>query len=341
MSIFIAILSLGLLVALHEMGHFFAARLSGMKILRFSVGFFHPIASWTSKKTGTIYQLGAVPLGGFVQIKGMNPFEEGAYEDPASYQTKSAWRRASVLFAGPLANLVVAWAVLFGLYMAGNPEPVNESRVGYTVPGEPAAQAGILSGDQVLSLNGKPLATWQDLATALHAHPDKEVTLDIQRGEERILFKVTPANKNGIGLIGIGQATRMVYLPPHIAMVAAGIKCYQVIAINVSALASLASGAASDVQPVGPVGIVKMAATTLDSGFRQFLALVAFLSIMLFAFNLLPIPALDGGRAVFLLIEVLTGRAISPRIDVTVNAIGFLLLIGLLAFMSVKELFLG
>ena len=339
MSTLVSILAVGLLIALHEMGHFIAARRMGMKVLRFSVGLLHSIASWTSKKSGVVYQIGVIPFGGFVQIKGMNPFEEGAYDDPESYQTKPAWRRVLVLVAGPFANLLIAWAILFGLYMGGHPEPLNEPRVGFTVPGEPAEKAGILRDDLVLKLNNEPLSTWSDLASKLHGSPDKAVTLEIERENKNLTIEVVPANKNGIGLIGIGQATKIVYLPPHIAAAAAGIKCYQVVAGNLTALAGLVSGQAGDMQPVGPVGIVKMAATTLDTGFREFLALVALLSLMLFLFNLLPLPALDGGRGVFLLFEIITRRRVSPRVDVIVNATGFLLLISLILMMSVRELF--
>ncbi|MCP4605507.1 MAG: site-2 protease family protein [Proteobacteria bacterium] len=339
MSLLISILAVGLLIALHEGGHFFAARQVGMTVIKYSIGFFRSALSWTSKKTGTIYQIGILPFGGFVQIKGMNPFEEGAFEDHASYQMKSVWRRGLVIVAGPLANLLTAWVLLFGLYMAGHPEYVDEPRVGFTVPGGPAEKTGIRADDLVLTFNEEPLKTWVDLASRLHAHPDQEVTLEIRRGDENLEVKVVPKNKNGIGLIGIGQATQTVSLPLHIAAAAAVVKCAQIVDGIISAIGSILGGSGGAVQTVGPVGIVKMAATTLDVGVRQFLALVAYLSIMLALFNLLPLPALDGGRTVFLLYELVTRRRVSPKVDAMVSTVGFLLLVGLLLLMTVKEVF--
>ncbi len=341
MSIFISILAVGLLIALHEAGHFLAARRVGMTVLKYSIGFFNSLVSWKSEKSGTVYQIGMVPLGGFVQIKGMNPFEEGAYDDASSYQTKSTFSRAKVLLAGPFANLGIAWIILFFLYMGGHPEYVDEPRVGSTVPGAPAEKAGIKPGDHVVTLNGEVLNTWGDLASRLHKHPDNEVTLEIQRNDDPIQVKVTPENKNGIGLIGIRQPEKMVYLAPHTAALAAAIRCAQVIGGTFSSLASLVGGDAKNVQPVGPVGIVKMAASSLNTGISEFFALVAYLSIMLFIFNLLPFPGLDGGRGVFLLYESVSRRRVSPKVDAVVNAIGFVLLVGLLVLITFKEIFLS
>lgn len=340
MSFIISILAVGLLIALHEAGHFVAARRVGMRVLRYSVGFFHALISWTSKKTGIVYQVGVLPFGGFVQIKGMNPFEEGAYEDPESYQLKAPWRRAAVLLAGPTANLLVAWFLLFLLYLVGHPQYVDEPRVGMVVPDGPADKAGIKVGDRVRTLEGKELATWTDLASGLHNHPGQPVKLEIERNSEQLEIAVTPENKNGVGLIGIGQPQEKVTAPPHIAALQAALKCFEIVSGTIAALGNAISGSGSQVQTVGPVGIVKMAASTLNVGLGAFLALVAYLSLMLFMFNLLPLPALDGGRGILLLYEWISRRRVSPKVDAIVNSIGFLLLIGLLVAMTFKEVFL-
>ena len=115
MSWIVIIIALGILIALHELGHYGLARLLGMKVMKYSIGFFKPIFSWTSAKSDITYQIGAIPLGGFVQIKGMNPFEEGAFEAPDSYQMQSTWKRGLVIIAGPVANLLIAWVILFTL----------------------------------------------------------------------------------------------------------------------------------------------------------------------------------------------------------------------------------
>jgi regulator of sigma E protease len=337
----IAILAIGILIALHELGHFWAARVMGMKVERFSVGFLFPILKWTSKRTGIVYQIGALPLGGFVQIKGMNPFEDGAFEDPASYQLKSAWRRAFVILAGPATNFLIAFALYFGLGMAGLPEDTDESGVGAVVAGDRADEAGLRPGDAILEVDGERTATWDDLVSRLEASPEREVTLLVRRGDADLTIAVKPRDVNGLGKVGIFPPTRLVHLPPLTAARASLGKCVELISGTFEGLAGLISGASADVSPVGPVGIVRMAAAALSTGLNQFLSLMAYLSVMLFMFNLFPLPALDGGRGIFLLYEAVTRRRVNKKVDAVVNTVGFFLLIGLLLLITAKELFFG
>jgi regulator of sigma E protease len=341
MNLLIAIFAVGLLIALHEAGHFALARSTGMKVLKYSIGFFVPLLSWRSAKSGTVYQVGALPLGGFVQVKGMNPFEEGAFEDPESYQNKTTWRRILVIVAGPLANLLIAWLLFFCLYMVGQPEHINEPLIGRVVEDNPAAMAGIQAGDRILAINGEQVTTWTDLAKQINAHPGDEVTLLIARGPANFSLTVTPKDRDGIGLIGIGQATKNITLEPGAAFVAAGAKCAALVSGTVNAIGSLLGGGGQNMQAVGPVGIIRMAAATLESGVREFLALVAYLSVMFFLFNLLPVPALDGGRLLFLLYEAVSRRRVNPKFDVVINTIGLIVLLGLFLVITVKELFIG
>lgn len=342
MNNLVAILGVGLLIALHELGHFTAARKMGMRVLRFSVGFFKTIWSWTSKRSGTIYQIGVVPLGGFVQIAGMNPFDEEAKNDPNAYLNKPIWRRALVLIAGPGANLLIAWLMLFILYATtGNPQHVDQSGVGIVMPESPASKAGLESGDQILSVNGEKVVTWGDLTSRLQKHPDQPIQLEIKREETKFLTTVIPKSVNGVGKIGIGQPLEEVSLPVHTAAVAAALECYQVVEGSLVSIGKLVTNNAGDVQAGGPVEIVRQAAISLDSGIKAFFAFLSYLSLMLFIFNLLPLPALDGGRGVFLLYEAVARRRVPPKVDVWINTAGFFLLIGLLLLLTVRDIFGG
>jgi regulator of sigma E protease len=341
MSWLIAILALGLLIALHELGHFWAARAVGMRVVRYSIGMLHPIAKWTSKKTGITYQLGILPLGGFVQIKGMNPFEEGAFEDEDSYQTKPVWKRMLVVVAGPLANLIIAFLVFFALFAVGAPEPSGEPVIGSVAEGRPADEAGLLAGDRVAEFDGHELESWNELAAALHAHPETEVTLLVEREGERFEVKVTPQLIDGIGLIGIDPEMVRVRLGIGEALLASALKCAVIAGGTVMALASLIGGSAGDVQAVGPVGIVKMAAAKIQSDAGQALDLFGFFSMMLCLFNLLPFPALDGGRGTFLLFEAITRRRVNKKVDAMASTVGFILILGLILVITVKEIFFG
>jgi regulator of sigma E protease len=341
MSIAISIVALGVLVAFHELGHYAAARAVGMRVLRYSIGFFKPVLSWTSKRTGIVYQVGALPLGGFVQIKGMNPFEEGAFEDPDSYQTKAAWKRAVVIGAGPVANFALAFVALAALFSVGNPVEVNESRVGVVARGGPAERAGILTGDAVIEFDGEPISTWDELAGRLNASPGKQVALRIRRNGATRTIEVTPEDKGGVGLIGIGPPTTTVRLPVHQAVAASFEKCVGAVAATVGAFASWLTSEETKMSPVGPVGIVKMAASSLDVGVAHFVAFVAYLSLMLFLFNLFPLPALDGGRCLVLLGETIARRRLNRTVDAYVNTAGFFLVLGLLVVITFKEIVFG
>jgi regulator of sigma E protease len=342
MSLIVAIFGIGVLIALHELGHLWAARAMGMKVVRYSVGFFWPVLKWTSKRSGITWQIGAVPLGGFVQIKGMNPFEDGAFEEPDSYQVKSAWRRAFVILAGPVTNFAVAFLIFFGLFLIGSPEPVDEARLGNVLPDRPAAAAGLKPGDRVVSFDGEELSTWQELVTRLHASPEKRVTLLVERGGERFEVRLTPEDRDGIGLIGIEQPTRRAAgMGPGIAAWAALVKCGLITGGSLQAMAQLVTGSAGNVQAVGPVGIVRMARTAVETGLDRFLDLMGMLSLMLFLFNLLPLPALDGGRGLLILWEGISRRRVAPKVDAVVNTVGFFVLIGLILVISVKEIVFG
>jgi regulator of sigma E protease len=341
MSIAISIIALGFLIAFHELGHYAAARALGMRVLRYSIGFFKPIFSWTSPKTGIAYQVGALPLGGFVQIKGMNPFEDGAFEDADSYQTKAAWKRAVVIAAGPIANFALAFVALWALFVIGGPMEVDEAKVGAVSSGGPAQRAGLETGDRVIEFNGVAISTWLELSGKLHENPGKRVELLVERGGAKRTLAVTPELKDGVGLIGIGQPSTLVRLPVHEAAGAALGQCTSWLSMTFAGFKSWLTEEESAMSPVGPVGIVKMAASSLDVGPAHFVVFVTYLSVMLFLFNLFPLPALAGGRCLVLLGEAITRRRLNRTVDAYVNTAGFFLVLGLIAVITVKEIVFG
>jgi len=341
MSIAISIITLGLLIAFHELGHYAAARAVGMRVLRYSIGFFKPILSWTSKKTGITYQVGALPLGGFVQIKGMNPFEEGAFEHADSYQTQAAWKRAAVIAAGPIANFALAFVALWALFAIGGPMEVDEAKVGAVLRDGPAARAGLEMGDRVVEFDGVAISTWQELSQRLHENPGKRVELLVERGGTERTVAVTPELKNGVGLIGIGQPSTVVRLPVHEAAGAALGQCTGWISMTFAGFKALLTEEESGMSPVGPIGIVKMAASSLDVGVAHYVVFAAYLNVMLFLFNLVPFPALDGGRCLVLLGEAITRRRINRTVDAYVNTAGFFLVLGLIVVITFKEIVFG
>ena len=338
----VIIISLGFLVAFHEFGHYGIARLLGMKVVKYSIGFFKPIFSWTSQKTGTIYQIGALPLGGFVQVKGMNPFEEGAFTDSDSYQMFSPWKRSLVIVAGPIANLLIAWLVVFALKgISGYPEELNEAGVGKLVPEAPAEQVGLETGDRILSINDVKVTTFDDVVEQIGKNGGKKTALLIQRDGRRFPVTITPEDQGGVGKIGVYPPTRTVRVPMGEAARFATLKCIQVLGDTLGALWGMITRTRDDVQASGPPKILKEAKVQFDYGPTYFLSFMSFISLMLFLFNLLPVPALDGGRTVFLLYEVITRKRVNKKFDAMVNTAFFFLLVTLLVIISVKEIFFG
>jgi regulator of sigma E protease len=341
MNFIIVIFSLGVLVALHELGHFWMARALGMKVIKYSIGFFKPVFHWTSKKTGITYQIGSVPLGGFVQIKGMDPFEDGAFEDSDSYQMKSPWKRSLVIVAGPFANLLIAWGILFALLtLSGLPSTVDKSEIGQVIKDRPAFAAGLKAKDKIIAINSQQLNTWSDLADTLHQNPGREVMLLVERDARRFSVNITPEDVNGVGLIGIYPPSENISLTPLKAAMFATTKVKMVLTDSLTGLFGLITGTSRNVKAVGPPGIVKMAKTQLETGATSFLTFMSYISLMLFLFNLLPIPALDGGRSVFLLYEIVSRRRVNKQVDATVNTIFFFLMMAFILFISIKEMFL-
>ncbi len=338
----VSIITLGILIALHEAGHFYAARRVGMTVKRFSVGLLRAIVSWTSKKTGIVYQIGILPLGGFVEIKGMNPFEEDAFTAKDSYQNMSIWRRYVVLLAGPVANLIVALVMFWGISVfLGLSNPADRAELGQIVPGKPAALAGLQQGDRVLTLDGKQLETWTDLTSGLQAKPGLEVELLVQRENKRSAIKVTPADEGGVGKIGVYPPVEYIRVGPLQGVKVSVLKVYQITTNTFTMLAWKISGheKGKNLEAAGPIKIVQMASAALQTGPREFLGVMAYLSVILFLFNLFPIPALDGGRGVFLVYEAITRKKIKPKVEAAVNSVGFFLLIGLLIVISGGEIF--
>lgn len=338
MSVLISILAVGLLVFLHELGHFLAARLSGMQIIRFSLGFGSPLVS-IHGRNGTVFQVGWLPLGGYVQIRGMNPIEKNDAVDKASYSSASLARRFAVAVAGPATNLIFGWMALWLLFSTGRPIPLNEPVVGEVLTDGSAFEAGIRPGDRIQRIDGLAVATWADLVSAIHQRPGLKTRMDILRPEQGALaVDVTPRAKGTIGLIGILPVMREVKVDPIRASWMSAVEAGRLTAGMARGIIGLVRGNQDNTEVLGPVGIIEMAAGELDAGMLRFIGWLAVMSLMLFLFNLLPLPALDGGRLVFLGIEALLRRPLAPRVEAIVHTAGFFLILGLIAVVTVKDI---
>lgn len=354
----LAILGLALLMIVHESGHFFAARAFGMRVTTFSIGFgptFFKIIPkdgyyWFTTALGkvrlrlfrhnaekqgpTIFQVGMIPFFAYVKIDGMNPFEEVDPKDKASYANASLAGRFGTLFAGPFANYLFASVLFFAAFMIGGraflPTDIN------VVEGRPAATAGMKDGDKIVEIAGTPVEDWERMAEIIATHPAQAIPVVVQRGQERVSLMVTTVNEGGRGKIGVaarGPASRAPVSAKE-ALTLAITKPPAVVKDLIIGLGQVLTRKAEG-ELAGPVRIVKEAAKAAESGFSDLLMLLAALSAYLGAFNLLPFPALDGGRLMFLVYEGTTRRRFNPKIEAPIHFIGFLMLMGLMLYVTV------
>ena len=341
--IFYALLLIGLLITVHEFGHFIAARLTGIAVKEFAIGFGPKLFQWKSKKHGTLFMLRAIPAGGYCMFYGDTDDDPQGLtqEDPRSYSNTAVWKRMLSVFCGPLMNFIAAFLVAIlvqGFYGVMPTQPFIQA----VEANSPAALGGIQEGDVFLRVNGQDMqdATPADIVQAFDALADSpSVSLTMLRNGEEVPLSVSPvfneaANRKLMGIIISG----LTKLSPDLILPSAWNTCvYDGTAILDSLGKLVTTGEGFD-QTAGPVGMIQFVAEeTRKGGLETFLSLLALLSINLGLLNLFPIPGLDGSRLVFMLIEGIRKKPISQRIEAYVHITGFALLIGLMLFFTFND----
>lgn len=361
-DILIGIFGLALLMIVHETGHLMAARAFGMRVTTFSIGFgptFFKIEPqdgffWFTtfggkvrlrlrkhdpeKNQPTVYQVAMIPFLAYVQIAGMNPFEDHDPEDKGSYANASLLGRITTIFGGPLANYLFASVFFFISYYAGgkpvNAPPDERDTVIYIIEDRPAANAGLEHGDRIVEVNGTPVDKWSEMSALIKANPAKEIDIVVERESGRQTFKVTPEDKDGKGLIGVELRELRRDVDAKEAAALAMTEPALVVRNLVVGLMQLLSGEV-EAELGGPVMIVKTSARLVNRNVFDWLRLLGMLSAYLGAFNLIPFPALDGGRLVFLGYELATKRRPNARIEAHIHIVGLMMLLGLMAYVTI------
>jgi regulator of sigma E protease len=353
MSIIYFLIILSVLVLVHELGHFFVARYFKIPVEEFGLGF-PPRAKKLFVWKGTLFTLNWLPIGGFVKIFGENPNEEGNHH-PDSFSSKPRGAQALVLVAGVTANFLFAWLLISIGLVAGLPAPaglslpVTDSHTVITtvLKDSPADHAGLKSGDEISDVSRSvlhPHLSPEAIADFITASPDP-LTFEIKRGGESHTVVVTP--QTGIveekSAVGIAMDTiGIVKLPIHKALYE-GLKItgeltYVTAASLFDFIGQAFRGKANLSEVTGPVGLVGMVGDVRTLGFVYLLSFTALISLNLSVINLLPIPALDGGRLLFVIIEAIRRKPISPRIFNMANSIGFALLLLLMAVITFRDI---
>jgi regulator of sigma E protease len=301
---------------------------------RFSLGF-GPVV-WKRRRGDTEWAVSALPLGGYVRIAGMAPGDEIAPDDAAAYGNQPAWRRLLVIVAGPGMNYVAALVLGFVLALSiGFPRIVPGPVIGDRVEGGPAEAAGLRYGDRIAEVDGKPVSTWPELVAEVVRRPGKPMELLVERDGARLTLTATPRDDGGVGRLGVGQAAQLTRASGVAEAAALSVAATNERAVLVLAgLGQVASGR-QKAELRGPLGIAQEMARSARAGAAPFLGMVWFISIVLALFNLLPIPALDGGRLVFLIYEIVTRRRVNEKVENFVHLVGFVALFGLILWVTV------
>jgi regulator of sigma E protease len=335
---------LSVLVVLHEYGHFLLARRNGVRVDDFALGMGPTLLKWTSKRSGTNYRLNLFPIGGYCAMKGEDGktteaeqqriFRTDGKHDDDNFQAKTPWQRLAIVVAGPIANFIVAIVLLFGSNaIFGVADSVPTTKVYQLVPGYPAQHAGLHPGDVITALDGVPMKDGNQLVHTIYAAPGKTLRVTYVRDGRTTDVNITTKILSD----GHGKPQGRLGFSPMPAMRPAGLpeaaraSWFQFSTVFMGTLNVLGqlitnfAGTAGMLQ--GPIGIAQVSAQVADFGWGAYLSLAATLSISLGIFNLLPIPALDGGRGIFILVEMLRGKPVDPEKEALVHVGGFAALI--------------
>jgi regulator of sigma E protease len=334
----IAILGLAVLMIVHEGGHYVAARRYGMRVVRFSIGFGPTLWRHKPKNSPTVYQVALVPFLAYVQIAGMNPYEETDPKDEGSYANASLWARVVTIAAGPLTNYFFASVLIFVGLLIGGREVGDDTSMRVVVEAGAAQTAGVETGDRVLAVNDQGIHNWDELRKAIGSHPGEAVDLTLDRGGQTLHKTVTPGAKGekDEGLIHVRMPTHTERVGVVDAAKASVIEPPLFVYENLREIGRVLTGK-SKLQVSGPVGIVKETARQAKMGLGVLCQGLGMLSAYLGAFNLLPFPALDGGRLLFLGAEAVSRRRPDAKVEARVHAVGLLMLLTLIAFVTYAD----
>ncbi len=345
-SILVFVVMFGILIVVHEFGHFIVAKKQGVKVEKFALGFGPALLK--KKEGDTEYSICAVPLGGYVKLAGDNleEYKGKNYE----YLSKTPFARAKIVFFGPLLNYLLGFLCFCLVFFAGY--PTLTTKVGGLLDGYGAKESGIVAGDKIISVDGKTLNSWDDLQMAIYdKEPGAQVKIDYLRANNllhaNVILKKKEVDdqlgkKRNVGLLGITPDFSQTIKIRHnfFQSVTLGAeKTWMITVITYKAIWRLVSGSLSLRDSVtGPIGIFVITAKAAHTGLASILNLIGLLSVSLAIFNLLPLPALDGGHILLLFIEKIRGRYLSIKVEKVITQAGFMFLIFLVVIVTYNDI---
>lgn len=353
-SIVIFVFTLLILVVIHELGHFIMAKRFGIKVEEFGFGI--PPRIWGKKIGETLYSLNALPFGGFVRLLGEDEVEKKVLENPRSFASQKVWKRILVVVAGVSMNLLLAWIIFYTVIIAQNFKIIYPTAepgvfVGYLEPDFPAQKSGVKLGEKVLAIDGIDVKNFDEPKKIIQQKKGQEVVLTLGDfdGKNKRAVKVIPQKKNEEFLIGVGFSpiTFKQYNSFSEKLFSGVAYSYDLTKLTfvglTNTISDLVAGnfnkASKSVS--GPVGIASVTNEILSSGWQAFLPYLWFvgvISLTLAIFNVLPIPALDGGRLLFLIIEAVIGKKMKAEVERMIHTVGFAILLTLALLITYSDI---
>jgi len=332
------ILVLGGLIFFHELGHFTVARLFGMGVKAFSLGFGPKLAGFTRNRTN--YKLSAIPLGGYVQLAGEQGEEEEDFPDDQLFSNRPAWQRLCVVAAGPLFNFLLAFLIYWVLALSQG-QGIILPTVGGVLPDSPAYSAGFKKDDLILSIDGTPIKSWSEMVETIRDGEGKTLVVAINRDNEKLTLQVTPivnTFKNLFGesvtvpMVGINQGGKIIFKPVEgLGIQIALHQTWAMSKVVIKGFVSIIERLIPMEQIGGPIMLAQMVHQSAQSGLFDLLGIVALISINLAIINLLPIPVLDGGHIVYFVLEIIFRRPVSDKWKAAATRVGVLILLALMS----------
>ena len=344
---------LGVLVFVHELGHYLAARWRGVHVDAFAIGFGRPLLRWTDRR-GTEWRIGWIPLGGYVKLHGQEtpeevpPEQRAAWRPGETFHEKPVGSRAIVVAAGPVANFLLAVLLFAGLFATVG-QPTGGTAINAVVEGSAAARAGLRPGDEILALDGERVLRFEQVQRHIQPRAGQPVELRLLRDGEELRTTVVPDARPGaaegaapVGMLGVqGGATRFERLDPLSAVAAGASHTAAITWMTLEGLGEMITGQRSAKELGGPIRIAEISGEAASLGIVPLVNLMALLSVSLGLLNLFPIPILDGGHLVFYAAEAVRGRPLPPKAQEYGFRAGFALLVTLFLFASWNDVVEG
>ncbi len=333
------IIILGVIIFIHELGHFIFAKKSGIYVYEFSLGMGPRIFKWNRKNDETDYCLRLFPIGGFVQMAGEEIEDDKSIPKDKKFNAKTFGQKFMTVIAGIMMNFILAIVLLFIVGLV-NGAPQNKAIVGTVTPDMPAYAAGLQEGDHILKLNGRNANTSDKLTLQLQVFMGEPITLEVERNGsiEKIKMQPTEVKEKGKTTYKYGfQMNDEIEYGFLAALKYAFTKTFSLIHQMLFIVFYLITGQLELGSLAGPVGIYNVVGDAATAGFISLLYLTAYISINVGFINFLPIPAFDGGRILFLIIEKIKGSPVDPKLENTIHTIGFFLLMALMILVTYND----